>query len=91
MLMATPRVMPEGFSRVEKIEGSGSPAGVFLPVSRLSPLRWSMVTSPNSDSSRWRMTTAEGSPSHEELVTRQMMPLPVCSAMRRSATRKNRM
>ena len=47
--------------------------------------------SSNSVSSRWRITTAEGSPSQEELVTKQMMPLPVCSAMRRSATRKNRM
>ena len=37
------------------------------------------------------MTTAEGSPSQDELVTKQMMPLPVCSAMRRSAMRKKRM
>ena len=49
---AVPSLMPSRLNSVEKTDGSGSPVGVGLPVSRLSPLRLSIQIGSKPSSSR---------------------------------------
>jgi hypothetical protein len=88
--MAVPTRMPSRFCSVEKTEGSGLPSGVSLPVSRLSPFMQSNQRRSNSARNLCRMTTKEGSLRYEKFDMNDTTPLPVISAMRRSARRKKR-
>ena len=73
---AVPTRMPSRLWSVEKTDGSGLPSGVSLPVSRLSPFMQSSHSLSNSASSRWRITTKDGSPRYEKLEMNEITPWP---------------